>query len=48
MRARTRHAIHHDPEGLMPTEREISDPWNMDKDGKQWIDPEKWPEAMRK
>lgn len=34
-----------DPD-VLPDLREVSDPWDMNKDGKQWIDPDsKW---MRK
>jgi hypothetical protein len=33
---------------LLPHLREYSDPWAMDKDGKVWFDPEKYPKDMRK
>jgi len=33
---------------LLPSEREISDVWTMDKDGKQRFDPERHPDLMRK
>ena len=28
--------------------RAVSDPWSMDKDGKQRFDPQRFPELMRK
>lgn len=28
--------------------REATNPWTMDKDGKQRFDPEDWPKGMRK
>jgi len=33
---------------LLPHPREYSDTWAMDKDGKVWFDPEKYPKEMRK
>lgn len=35
-------------DGLFPVLREHSNVWAMDKDGKKWFDPEKFPEMMRK
>jgi len=41
--------LHASPEcELLPHLREYSDPWAMDKDGKIWFDPEKYPKEMRK
>jgi len=38
-----------DPTGeSLPTLREHSDPWGMDKDGKTRFDPMKYPKLMRK
>ena len=28
--------------------KEVSDPWDMPKDGKMIFDPNEWPEGMRK
>jgi hypothetical protein len=36
-----------DPEAL-PKLREVSDVWGMAKDGRQWINPQKYPKLMRK
>lgn len=33
---------------VLPDVREVSNPWAMDKDGKQYVDPEKHPKEMRK
>ena len=33
---------------LLPHLREYSNPWCMDKDGKRWFDPKKYPKWMRK
>jgi len=41
--------LHANPESeVLPHLREYSDPWAMDKDGKIWFDPEKYPKEMRK
>jgi len=41
--------LHTTPEcELMPHLRECSDPWVMDKDGKIWFDPKKYPKETRK
>ena len=38
-----------DPEAeLLPHDRELSDPWDMDKDGKGRFDPQAFPKLMRK
>ena len=38
-----------DPEAeVLPHERELSDPWNMDKDGKGRFDPLEYPKYLRK
>ncbi len=34
-------------DGLLPTLRDVSNPWTMDKDGKQWIGG-RWPTLLRK
>lgn len=31
-----------------PAGKEFGNPWGAPKDGKQWIDPERFPEIMRK
>jgi hypothetical protein len=33
---------------ILPHERELSDPWDMDKDGKGRFDPQAFPKLMRK
>jgi hypothetical protein len=33
---------------MLPTLRELSDPWTMAKDGKRWFDPSRYPEELRK
>ena len=35
-------------ERIIPLLREHSNVWAMEKDGKQWFDPEQFPEEMRK
>ena len=49
-RRHTRQCIAVDPEveNLPQHDRDLTNPWSMDKDGKQRFDPEKWPEGMRK
>jgi len=47
LRARERQDLHRGGEEN-PRLREVSDPWNMDKDGKQRIDPSWDPRLMRK
>jgi hypothetical protein len=32
----------------LPLLREMSNVWNMDKDGKRWHDPETYPKVLRK
>lgn len=32
---------------LLPIMRDVSDPWTMDKDGKQWLGA-RWPHLLRK
>lgn len=46
-KVKQRLATEAEPETL-PHVREVSDPWAMDKDGKQPFNPEKYPELMRK
>lgn len=31
-----------------PAERTYGNPWASPKDGKQWIDPKRWPKVFRK
>jgi hypothetical protein len=33
---------------ILKSKREVSNVWSFDKDGKQRIDPQKYPKAMRK
>jgi len=33
---------------MMPQQREVSQVLSWDKDGKQWFDPDRFPEEMRK
>ena len=33
---------------LLPHLREYSNPWSMNKDGKNWFDAKKYPKMMRK
>ena len=42
-------ALAHDATGdeVLPTLRDVSNPWTMDKDGKQWIGG-RWPSLLRK
>jgi len=41
--------LHKDPGAeLLPHERELSDPWDMGKDGKGRFDPVAFPKLMRK
>ncbi len=37
-----------DPDDMPQVDYEVTNPWSMDKDGKSWFDPEKYPELMRK
>jgi len=49
IRRRIHSVLTHDPlTDVLPHRREISDPWTMAKDGKQWIDPAHCPKEMRK
>jgi len=49
IRRRIRSALKTDPlTDVLPHWRELSDPWTMAKDGKQWIDPAQDPKEMRK
>ncbi len=50
MRAHVRVALNqHDLENvLLPEIREVSNPWEMAKDGKGWFDPREYPKLMRK
>ena len=49
LRRRTRQQLAVNPEeAVLPSLREVSDPWTMDKDGKYRFDPEASPEEMRK
>ena len=34
--------------GVLPEMRELTNLWAMDKDGKKWFDPQKFPKLMRK
>jgi hypothetical protein len=36
VRRQVRAAIARDPDGVLPHRRELSDPWQFDKDGKLW------------
>lgn len=41
--------LHVNPKSeLLPHLREYSNLWCMDKDGKNWFDPEEYPKRMRK
>jgi len=33
---------------VLPTQRELSDPWTMAKDGKRWHDPLRHPGVLKK
>ena len=33
---------------VLPELRELSNVWTMPKDGRQYLDPRRWPEYMRK
>lgn len=33
---------------VLPVLREVSNVWTMNKDGKFWFDPERWPKYLRK
>lgn len=46
-RAALRSALKLDPDGVLPTLRNVSDPWAMAKDGRQWIG-DRYPKLMRK
>lgn len=49
LRRRVKQDLNEDTEGtLLPSERELSNVWTMDKDGKQRFDPERYPDLMRK
>jgi len=48
-RRRVDQALGQDPETpVLPHRRETSNPWMMDKDGKQRFDPQRFPELLRK
>jgi hypothetical protein len=45
----TKQILHNEPEReLLPSLREYSNPWSMDKDGKHRFDPSRYPKLMRK
>ncbi len=48
LRSATRVAMAADHVGVLPVPREVSDPWDMAKDGKLRFDPQRWPEISRK
>lgn len=48
LRRRVRSVLRVEPEAPLPRLREVSNPWSMDKDGKRFFDPERYPQEMRK
>jgi hypothetical protein len=48
LRRKVRVAMQVDTEGELPARRTVSNPWCMDKDGKTYFDPARYPQDMRK
>lgn len=49
IRSRVKVALASRPEDdLLPTRRELSNPWTMAKDGKIWLDPDLYADELRK
>lgn len=48
LRRRVRSALRVEPEAPLPVLREVSNAWSMDKDGRWFFDPERYPREMRK
>jgi hypothetical protein len=49
LRSKARQILHTDYDTeILPEDKDVSDPWSMNKDGKKMFDPETWPKRMRK
>jgi hypothetical protein len=49
LRSKVKQILHSDfTVEVLPEDKDVSDPWGMAKDGRQYFDPNKWPKGLRK